>query len=168
MTAAFRVRTAKIIGAVIDDRVDVGVLPRVPEDGRFFRSVCMSQDIVALVPVEHKMAKVKTVDLHNLIDERLIFQKRGSATQRVVDAAFKKSGLKPRPALVLETGSEVYEAVVNGLGIGFMWRNGTSRKDGTRRLSVRQLNTKFEEVIFRRANLNNPIVNLFFITTAEA
>jgi len=60
-------------------------------------------------------------------------QRMGSATQKVVDAAFEKAGLEPRASLVFETGGEVYEAVANGLGIAFMWRYGSSRKDDAER-----------------------------------
>jgi len=151
-----------IIEAVLDGRADIGILPYVPKDGRFHRAVCLEQDVIALIPLGHAQAGARAVSLQNLVYEKLIFQKQGSATQRVVDAAFKKLGLSPRPSLILETGSEVYEAVVNGLGIGFMWRHGTSRKDGARRVPVTEIDRHYEEVVFRRADTTNPIVDMFF------
>lgn len=153
-----------IIDAVIENRADVGILPYVPKGDRFHQKTCLVQDVIALIPLGHALASAKQLSLNDLIYEKLIFQKKGSATQRVVDAAFKKADLKPRPSLLLETGSEVYEAVVNGLGIGFMWRHGTTRKDGARRIPVTELDTSYDEVVFRRADMNNPIVEMFFST----
>jgi len=153
-----------IIDAVLERRVDVGILPNLPKDGRFHSQVCLSQDIVALVPLGHPLAASNKVNVGELMGERLIFQKKGSVTQKLVDAAFKNVGLSPRASLLLETGGEVFEAVTNGLGIGFMWRHGTSRKDGARRIPIAEIDTLFDEVVFRRADTANPIVNIFFST----
>ena len=153
-----------IIDAVLERRVDVGILPNLPKDGRFHSQICLSQDIVALVPLGHPLAASKQVDVAELMGERLIFQKKGSVTQKMVDAAFKNADLSPRASLVLETGGEVFEAVTNGLGVGFMWRHGTSRKDGARRIPITEIDALFDEVVFRRVDTANPIVNIFFST----
>ena len=156
---------AEIIDAVLDHRVDIGILPDLPKDGRFHWRKCMTQDVVALVPPEHRLASATSISFTQLVDEKLIFQKRGSATQRVVDEAFRRIGADPRPLLYLETGSEVFEAVANGLGIGFLWRHGTSRSDGARRVPIDEVPETHEEVLFRRKNTKNPLVELFFTTT---
>ncbi len=154
--------SANIIDAVLDRRVDVGILPNVPKDGRFHCKACLTQDVVALIPLGHPLAASRRVSISDLIGEKLIFHKKGSATQKVVDAAFEKAGLKPRASLVLETGGEVYEAVTNGLGIAFMWRHGTSRKDGARRVTVAEITATYDEVVFRRSDTASPVVDMFF------
>lgn len=155
---------AEIIDAVLDQRVDIGVLPNVPKDGRFTSQTYLTQDVVALVPLGHRVASIPSVSITELANENLIFQKKGSATQRVVDAAFRKADISIRPVLFLETGSEVFEAVANGLGVGFMWRHGTTRQDGARRVSINEINATHEEVIFRRSDTKNTLVDLFFVT----
>ncbi|MAO55112.1 MAG: LysR family transcriptional regulator [Rhodospirillaceae bacterium] len=154
-----------IIDAVMAGRADLGILPDVPKDGRFRTKVCLTQEVVALIPHGHPLASNTTVTLADLMVERLIFQKRGSATQKVVDKAFRTAGLAPHASLVLETGGEVYEAVANGLGVGFLWRHGTSRRDGARRVPVVEIDAPYEEVVFRRADQANPIVDMFFDAT---
>lgn len=155
---------AEIIDAVLEQRVDIGVLPNVPKDGRFTSQTYLTQDVVALVPLGHRLASIPSVGISELVNENLIFQKKGSATQRVVDAAFRKADINIRPVLFLETGSEVFEAVANGLGVGFMWRHGTTRQDGARRVSINEINATHEEVIFRRSDTKNTLVELFFVT----
>ena len=55
--------------------------------------------------------------------------------------------------------------VANGLGVGFLWRHGTSRRDGARRVPVAEIDAPYEEVVFRRADQANPIVDMFFDAT---
>ncbi len=155
---------AEIIDAVLDQRVDIGVLPNVPKDGRFTSQTYLKQDVVALFPLGHRLASMPSISISELANENLIFQKKGSATQRVVDAALRKADINIRPVLFLETGSEVFEAVANGLGVGFMWRHGTTRQDGARRVSINEINATHEEVIFRRSDTKNTLVDLFFVT----
>lgn len=157
-----------IIDAVLEQRVDVGLLPNLPTDRRFHRKVCLVQEVVALAPAGHPFAGRAAVRLRDLATERLIFRSAGSSTQRVVDRAFRAAGLAPRPAMVLETRDGVCEAVANGLGVGFIWRHGTSRADGVHRVRVAEMSETFEEVLFRRADMRNPIVDMFFDATDGA
>ncbi len=83
----------------------------------------------------------------------------------MVERAFRDAGLKPRPSLILETRDGVCEAAANELAVGFMWRHATRRSDGLRRLQIREMQTAYNEVVFRRSEGTNPIVDMFFATT---
>lgn len=156
----------EIIDSVLEHRVDIGVLPNIPGDGRFLSQVCLRQDVCALVPTDHRYAHRPSLGIRDLAQERLIFQRKGSATQRVVDQAFRRVGVHPKPVLYLQTGSEVFEAVANGLGIGFLWRHGTSRQDGARRITIDEIEDTHEEVVFCRSDNSNQLVDLFFMTAS--
>ncbi len=152
----------EIIRAVLDRQVDVGILPEVPDDRRFVRRACLRQDLVAIIHPDHVLSGRKRVSLAELATHRLIFRSEGSSTQRVVDRAFQRLGMTVTAELVLETKEAVCEAVASNLGIGFMWSHGTSRQDGIRRLPVLELDDRYEEIVFRRADTRNPIVDTFF------
>lgn len=151
----------QIIEAVADSRVDVGVLPNVPEDGRFIRRICLKQYVVALVPEDWPIGEQGIVDCQALSAYPMIFRSKGSSTQGVVDRAFRQAGVKPIPSLVLDTREGMYEAVANGLGIGFMWHKGTSRTDRTRQIRVSELLRTYPEHIFHLANNDNALVRAF-------
>jgi DNA-binding transcriptional LysR family regulator len=153
-----------IVAAVEAQRVDVGLLPEVPEDGRFRREVCLTQRVVAIVPPEHPLAGQPAVACRDLADGRLVFRPRSSSTQRVVDRAFRRAGILPRPALVLDTRDGVVEAVANGLGIGFMWALASSRTNGLVRLSMTEAPDEMPEHVFALASRRNALVDLFFET----
>jgi DNA-binding transcriptional LysR family regulator len=96
--------------------------------------------------------------------EPLIFRTRGSSTQRVVDRAFRRAGFTPSPLLTLDTRDAVYEGVANNLGVGFMWRHGTGRTDAVRRIEVREMDGKYDEVAFALAGENTVLLDAFLAT----
>ena len=152
---------SSIIDAVLENRVDVGLLPNVPGDSRFVRKTCLVQDVVAVVPTSHRLAAQRSISIRELMGERLIFRSQGSSTQKVVDRAFRAAGLAPEPVMVLETRDGVCEAVATGLGIGFIWRFGTARSDGICRVQVREIDETAEEVLFHRTDADNRLIDLF-------
>lgn len=151
----------QIIRAVLARRVDVGVLPSVPGDGRFRAEVLIEQDVVAIAHPAHPAARADRIGLGELMAQRLIFRTRGSSTQRVVDRAFLKAGLEPKPVLVLDTRDGVCEAVANGLGVGFIWRYGTARSDAFRRIAVPEMARRYEEAAFCLDEPAGPVVEAF-------
>ena len=153
----------EIVKAVLSRAVDVAVLPNVPQDSRFRRTLLIEQDVVAIVSQDMTIARYHEIDCAMLMRERLIFRARGSSTQRVVDRAFQEVGLRPQPALTLDTRDGVYEAVANGLGVGFMWRECTSRKDGVRCIPVREMNRRFREEVFALDEDGNRVLDAFFL-----
>jgi|SRR5215472_7378373 len=155
---------ASILDAVVDRRVDVGVLPEVPDDGRFRREVCLTQGVVAIVHPEHLLADAKRLTCAELIAQRLVFRTKHSSTQRVVDRAFRAAGLKPKPAIVVDTRDGVFEAVANGLGVGFMWEHGSSRTDRIVKIRVPEMAAELPEHIFCLAGKKDKLVELFFQT----
>lgn len=152
---------AKIMAAVVEQRVDVGVLPNVPDDGRFARKICVKQDVVAIVAEDAPLAQLTQTSCSELMRHPLIFRTATSSTQRVVDRGFRRGGLTPRPTMVLDTRDGVHEAVANGLGVGFMWEFGSSRKDGIRKLRVVDFEHSHPEHVFHLAGRANPLLAAF-------
>jgi DNA-binding transcriptional LysR family regulator len=151
-----------IIDAVVDQRVDLGVLPQIPDDGRFRREVCLHHCVVAIVSATHPLAGARRVTCQELMAYPIVFRTQHSSTQRVVNDAFRKAGLEPKPAIVLDSREGVVEAVINGLGIGFMWEHGSSRRDGLATLRVSEMSTPLPEHIFCLARKCDKLVDLFF------
>lgn len=153
---------ASIIDAIVDQRVDVAVLPEVPDDGRFRREICLRQRVVAIAHNQHALSGARSVTCAQLSRERLIFRTRVSSTQRVVDHAFRLAGIKVSPVITLDTREGVLEAVANRIGVGFMWQHGSSRLDSITRLNVDELANQSPEHIFCLADNRSKLVDLFF------
>lgn len=153
---------AQIIKAVIERRIDIGVLPNVPGDGRFVREVLIEQEVVAIAHPDHPMARHARLDCGQLAQVPLIFRSRGSSTQNIVDRAFRRAGLAPKARLTLDTRDGVYEAVANGLGVGSMWRFGTGRSDSIRRVPIIDIGPRCPESVFRLSETSDPLIDAFF------
>lgn len=148
---ALRVTTGsydKIMRAVIKHDVDVGILPEVPRDARFRRKSLLTNHVVAIVSLSHPLAARKAVTCAELLEQRLIFRSAGSSTQKVVDRYFRRHDVVPLPFLTLDTRDGVYEAVVNGMGLGFVWRTGTGRNEDVTQLALQDGDTSSDEVVF--------------------
>lgn len=152
---------ASIIDAIVDQRVDVAVLPEVPDDGRFRREVCLRQRVVAIVHAQHVLARASSVSCAELGREQLIFRTRQSSTQRVVDHAFRSARVAVSPVITLDTREGVLEAVANRIGVGFMWEHGSSRTDTIAKLNVTELSSESPEHIFCLADNRSKLVELF-------
>lgn len=151
-----------IMAAVIDRRVDVAVLPEVPQDRRFRCEVCLNQRVVAICHPGHPLSQVGTVSIADLTQYPLVFRTRNSSTQRVVDKAFRTAGLQLDPAIVVNTREGMLEAVANQLGVGFIWEHGSSRVDRIAKVVVSEMDVEVPEYIFSLFGAKGKLVELFF------
>lgn len=158
----------KIMRAVLDHSVDVGILPDIPRDPRFRRHVLLSNRVVAIAPIGHPLARHHDATGADLIPHRLIFRSAGSSTQRVVDRFFRSHGIEPRPFLTLDTRDGVFEAVANGMGIGFVWKTSTSRAEDVCQIELAGGVTTSEEVIFAHVDRKTQTLEAFFSIAAQS
>lgn len=152
---------ASVLQAVIERRVDVGILPEVPDDGRFRRSVCLKQRVVALARADDPLAAEAQTTCGALAERALVFRTRASSTQRVVDRAFARGGHAPTPRLVVDSRDGVVEAVAAGLGIGFVWEGATNRSQALVRLPVVEMAESHAEYVFALTDRRDRLVELF-------
>lgn len=152
-----------IVAAVVDQRVDVAVLPEVPEDNRFRRELCVQQRVVAICHPAHDMSRETRISVKALMKYPLVFRTRDSSTQRLVDRAFRTVGLRPVPAIVVNTREAMLEAVANNLGVGFMWERGSSRIDLITKVIVTELEAESPEYIFSLTGKRGRLVDLFYL-----
>lgn len=154
---------ATISQRVEEREVDVGILPNFPlGDGRFIGKTCLTQSVVAIVPETHYLAQRSSLSLQELSLLPLIFRSRGSFTQKMLEKGFANSNITlPKAELTLESREGVCEAVVNGLGIGFVLDQSTTRSNGMVQIPVDEMSKKYKEVVFRRSDTRTNLVDAF-------
>lgn len=155
---------SQIIDAVVDQRVDVGLLPDLPKDSRFDRVLCLHQRVVAIAPLHHPLAGRRNVRCSQLAGHSLIFRTPSSSTQRVVNRAFAAASIEPAPMIVLDSRDGVIEAVANGMGIGFIWEHASSRRDGIVRLNVTDMDEQLPEYVFSLTGKQSQLAARFIET----
>lgn len=152
----------QIMRAVLEHRVDVGILPDVANDRRLRCKTVLTNRVVAILARDHALATKDSISSCELVRQPLIFRSEGSSTQKVVDRYFRLRNEKPAPFLTLDTRDGVYEAVLNGMGIGFVWETSSRRNESVRQLSLRGGGTDSNEVIFAPADRKMETVEAFF------
>lgn len=167
---ALRVETGsheKIVRQVLRHEVDVGILPEITKDARFRCEPLLTNEVRAIVGLDHRLAQRTKLRCEDLLAEQLIFRTHGSSTQRVLDRYFKRHEVDPTPFLVLDSREAVYEAVVNGMGVGFVWKTGTGRNTDVCQLSLDSPETQSAEAAFAPVDREMETLNAFFNNLAE-
>lgn len=157
----------QVIDAILAKRVDVAVLPEVPNEARFRRTRCGNQSIVALIPPKHRLARSKAVYLADLATETLICRTSQALVQRTVDAAARAANVSLRPAIVVNTRDAVLEAVASGLGVGFGWCSGSALDEGLTKVPVREIDTALHEYAFHLSSPSPEIASRFLTVVSD-
>jgi DNA-binding transcriptional LysR family regulator len=118
--------------------------------------------VVAICHPEHPLNVQGQVSIAGLMQYPLVFRTRNSSTQRIVDKVFRASGLRPEPAIVVNSREGMLEAVANRLGVGFLWEHGSSRTDRIAKVVVSEMDLALPEYIFALFGTKGALVELFF------
>lgn len=152
----------KIMRAVLEHSVDVGILPNVPKNSRFRSKVLLVNHVVAIVPPQNPLSEKSEATATELMHQRLIFRAEGSSTQKVVDGYFRDHGFTPSAYLTLDTRDGVYEAVANGMGVGFVWKTSSGRSNDVAQVTLAGGAKTSEEVVFAPAERKMQTLDAFF------
>lgn len=105
---------------LLDYRTDIAVLAHLDDDPRLLTFPYRRHRIVVFVRKDHRLGKRKTVRMAELAGERIVAREAGSTTRRAFEAAAKEKGIEPDPAIVIGSREAIREAVIRGLGIGYV------------------------------------------------
>ena len=159
----------QVVNLVAANQVDLGMVTGAPDDDRYHSRSYVEHAIMALVPLGHPLATRRSLSFEDLTGEKVIFRTRQSLTQSQVEKRLSELGLTIQPSLTLDAREAIYEAVAQGMGIGFMFDKASTRTDGVARIPIRELRTSFTEDVFclKQQRANRP-VEAFFELMDEA
>jgi aminoethylphosphonate catabolism LysR family transcriptional regulator len=109
-----------VLSDLLEYKSDVAVLAHIDEDARLLTLPYRRHPVAVFMRKEHRLARHKTIKIAALQGEPLIIRERGSTTRRAFDQALAAAKIKPR--IVMEIGSReaIREAVIRGIGIGYV------------------------------------------------
>lgn len=105
---------------LLDYRTDVAVLAHIDDDPRLLTAPYRRHRVVVFVREDHRLGKRRSVRMAELAGERIVAREAGSTTRRAFEAAAKAKGLNLDPAIVIGSREAIREAVIRGLGIGYV------------------------------------------------
>jgi DNA-binding transcriptional LysR family regulator len=114
--------TQHVHQALIDGQIELG-LTEGPAEGAELESTVFYQDeLVVIAPPRHPLLAQAKVTASDLAREPLLLREEGSGTRAVVERAFKRKGLNPKPLLALASPEAIKNAVSAGLGLAIVSR----------------------------------------------
>jgi DNA-binding transcriptional LysR family regulator len=109
--------TRDIVGAVLDNRLDVGIVT-LPVGGRRLAVTPWRTDrLVAITPAEPRWRRSRTLAPTALAAHPLILYDRGGTIRAVIDRWFRAGGVAPRVAMELGNAEAIKKLVATGVGL---------------------------------------------------
>ena len=109
--------------AVEAGEVDLAIAADVPEAPTLHRRELQRQDLAAVLPVDHPLARGKTLPLAALASETIVAREEGSRTRAALTRAARAQGVALRHAVVADDRETMLAAVISGFGIGILAEN---------------------------------------------
>lgn len=113
---------AKVLESVIDNSVDFGVVSLPVTDNRLTVVLIHRDELVAIAPPHHPLAKLKSVTLNEVATYPLVVPKAGH-TRDALEELFHQRRLKPRFAMELDSSELLKRFVAVDVGVGFIARS---------------------------------------------
>jgi DNA-binding transcriptional LysR family regulator len=144
-------------------KVDAVVMANAKADSRVIAQTISTQSLAALIPVTHALSERNSVTLKELAGCALVFREQGSNTQRIVDEAFAALRIHVNAELTMGSREGVREAVVRGMGIGFIFDRELPQDSRCTAVSVEGFaDCNADMLICMKDQRLNPLVNLMF------
>jgi DNA-binding transcriptional LysR family regulator len=109
--------TRDIVGAVLDNRLDVGIVTLPVGGGRLDVSPWRTDRLVAVAPVEARWRRCRALAPAALAAHPLILYERGGTIRAVIDRWFRTGGATPRVVMELGNAEAIKKLVASGLGL---------------------------------------------------
>lgn len=120
--------SASIEAKVFANKIDVGLISGEVHDPRLFVGQFMSDDLVVIVPGNHKWPSNRRVKAKDLLGETFIVSARGAGARAVVEERLRAKGIVLKNVLDFVNSEGVKHAVEAGLGISIQPRSIVQRE----------------------------------------
>ncbi|MGE5391635.1 MAG: selenium metabolism-associated LysR family transcriptional regulator [Deltaproteobacteria bacterium] len=160
--------TEKILGKVSEREIDVGIVGGWINNRKIDGFKWLEDELVALLPANHKLASSDKVSLKDLAGERWIFREKGSGTRKATEDLLAARGIRKEDINVyMEAGSTeaVLASVESGMGIAVVSRWAIRKIDPHRKLKGLSISdpgaSRYFYVVFPRQKTRRKSVENF-------
>jgi DNA-binding transcriptional LysR family regulator len=114
--------TQHVQQALLDGTIELGLTEGAAESEELESAVFYQDELVVIAPPGHALLGRSPVTARELVREPLVMREEGSGTRAVVERAFRRRGLKPRPIVALASPEAIKNAVAAGMGLAVVSR----------------------------------------------
>ena len=154
-----------VVARLRDNRDDLAIMSKPPEDLETEEARFLSNPLVALAPLTEADKYKKPISLNMFAEDRLILREKGSGTRLAVDALFAGAGLKPRIRLELGSNEAIKQSVAGGMGVGVVSRHALNADPASEGLLLPEvegfpIETSWR-IVFLKGKRLSPIARVF-------
>lgn len=167
----------KIFSRVTERELDIGIVGAWLNSRKVDGFKLMEDQLLAIIPVNHPLARLKQISVQNLLTEKWIFREKGSGTRRAIEDLLAAKGIhKEDLHIYIEAGSTeaVLASVESGMGISIVSRwavEGLHNRRGIRALPIQdRIKERSFYVIYPKQKTRRKSVNqmLDFLREVQA
>jgi DNA-binding transcriptional LysR family regulator len=120
----------RLIDALNTGKIALCVTVRIDDSGVEWRPIA-KQELVAIVPRDHRLAARGHIALAELRDERLVTFKDGYPMRKQIETVLRAAGIAPRIVAESDESASVRGLVAAGLGVAIVPRSGPTTEVAT-------------------------------------
>jgi len=125
-----------VLRALSDNLIDLAIMGRAPA-GLDAKAEAFARHPLALIASpDHPLAARRNLKLHQLAQETFLIRERGSGTRSAMEHAFAEAQFQPTETIEFGSNEAIKQAVMAGIGIGFVSLHTTGLELTTKRLAV--------------------------------
>jgi LysR family transcriptional regulator, low CO2-responsive transcriptional regulator len=125
-----------LVEALINNRIDMVIMGKVPTEVPVFVAPFASNDLVLVAPPTHRLAGCVRVSFAELAREHFLLRELGSGTRAALEGAFQEAGLPLQVSMQVGNNSAIKQGVAAGLGIALISRVALEMEIETNRLVI--------------------------------
>lgn len=118
------------------NRIDLAIMGQVPEHLGLEAIRFMDNPLVVIAPLDHPLARKKTVSIDALAAESFVVREAGSGTRAAMERFFAARGLEIRSSMEMNSNEAIKQAVQAGLGLGILSLQTLEMERALKRLAV--------------------------------
>ena len=108
---------------------DLYLIGKPPESTELDFQPYLNNPMVVVAPVNHRLAKKKSIPLTEIADELFIMREQGSGTRIAIEQKFADAGLTLRVRMELGNNESIKQGITGGLGIAVLSLHTLTRGD---------------------------------------
>ncbi|GCE48952.1 DNA-binding transcriptional LysR family regulator [Thermosporothrix hazakensis] len=125
-----------LVEALINNRIDMAIMGRVPQEVPFFVAPFALNELVIVAPPTHRLAHCQRIPFAELAREHFLLREVGSGTRAALEGAFQEAGLPLQVSMQVGNNSAIKQGVQAGLGIALISRVALDMELETNRLVI--------------------------------
>ncbi|MBI4190285.1 MAG: LysR family transcriptional regulator [Betaproteobacteria bacterium] len=128
--------TSEILSQLVQGQTDVIIIGFVPPNLNIVSKPFAKHPYVIIASPSHPLARLKRVSLKQLFKERFVSRKQGSSARAIMENLAQGIGVNYDPGMEMTSNETIKQAVMAGIGIGFISRHTLSLELLTGRLAI--------------------------------